>query len=85
MVSALPWTLMAPEKQTATLDAVTKVLSPSGRFATIAYRQSSGTAPGRRFVAALRQRFALVERSPIIWANIPPAVIHHAAQPLRQS
>ena len=82
VVSGLPWTVMSDAMQARILDAVTAVLSTEGRFSTFAYTHVGWTPPARRFAAALRARFAVVERSPVVWSNLPPAFVHRAALPV---
>ncbi|GAA4543370.1 class I SAM-dependent methyltransferase [Amycolatopsis samaneae] len=82
VVSGLPWTVMSDALQARILDAVTAVLAPEGRFSTFAYAHVAWTPPARRFAAAVRARFSVVERSPVVWANLPPAFVHRAALPV---
>ncbi|MFD9738242.1 class I SAM-dependent methyltransferase [Umezawaea sp. NPDC059074] len=79
VVSGLPWTAMPAAKQDRILDAVTSALAPDGRFTTFAYAHTAWTPPARRFAASLRSRFAVVERSPVVWGNLPPAFVYRAA------
>ncbi|MGW2240126.1 class I SAM-dependent methyltransferase [Streptomyces sp. NPDC001759] len=81
IVSGLPWTVMPHERQRRILDAVTGALGPSGRFSTFAYVHAAWTPPARRFAAELAARFATVERSRVVWPNVPPAYVHRAALP----
>ncbi|WP_369263728.1 class I SAM-dependent methyltransferase [Streptomyces sp. R35] len=81
VVSGLPWTVMPHERQRRILDAVTGVLSADGRFSTFAYVHAAWTPPARRFAAELSARFSTVERSRIVWPNLPPAYVHRAFTP----
>ncbi|MFF4754395.1 class I SAM-dependent methyltransferase [Streptomyces sp. NPDC001270] len=81
IVSGLPWTVMPAAERHRTLDAVAGSLVPGGRFTTFAYPHAAWTPPGRRFVADLSDRFALVERGPVVWPNVPPAFVYRAAAP----
>ncbi|WP_037318730.1 class I SAM-dependent methyltransferase [Amycolatopsis orientalis] len=85
VVSGLPWTVMSAERQERILDRVTEILVPNGRFTTFAYAHAAWTPPGRRFAAALRERFAVTGRTPIVWPNLPPAFVHRAALPVSAS
>ncbi|MET7683318.1 methyltransferase domain-containing protein [Streptomyces sp. NPDC005423] len=78
VVSGLPWTVMSRERRGRILDAVTEVLAPDGRFTTFAYLHAARTPPARHFAAELACRFARLERSPVIWPNLPPAFVHRA-------
>ncbi|MGW4520047.1 class I SAM-dependent methyltransferase [Amycolatopsis sp. NPDC004378] len=82
VVSGLPWTAMAADRQHGILDAVTAALAPNGRFTTFAYAHAAWTPPARRFAASLRSRFAVVERTSVVWGNLPPAFVYRAALPV---
>jgi phosphatidylethanolamine/phosphatidyl-N-methylethanolamine N-methyltransferase len=82
VVSGLPWTAMTADRQRRILDAVTAALAPNGRFTTFAYAYAAWTPPARRFAASLRSRFAVVERTSVVWGNLPPAFVHRAALPV---
>jgi phosphatidylethanolamine/phosphatidyl-N-methylethanolamine N-methyltransferase len=82
VVSGLPWTAMTADRQRRILDAVTAALAPNGRFTTFAYAHTAWTPPARRFAASLRSRFAVVERTSVVWGNLPPAFVYRAALPV---
>jgi phosphatidylethanolamine/phosphatidyl-N-methylethanolamine N-methyltransferase len=82
VVSGLPWTAMTADRQRRILDAITAALAPNGRFTTFAYAHAAWTPPARRFAASLRSRFAVVERTPVVWGNLPPAFVYRAALPV---
>lgn len=80
VISGLPWTVMPQDRRGYILDAVTEVLAPGGRFTTFAYLHAAWTPPARRFTAELACRFDRLERSKVVWANLPPAFVHRAVQ-----
>ncbi|MEV0486094.1 methyltransferase domain-containing protein [Streptomyces sp. NPDC050508] len=80
VVSGLPWTVMPREQHGHILDAVTEVLTPGGRFTTFAYLHAAWTPPARHLTAELARRFDRLERSTVVWANLPPAFVHRATQ-----
>jgi phospholipid N-methyltransferase len=80
VVSGLPWTVMPREQRGHILDAVTEVLTPGGRFTTFAYLHAAWTPPARHFTAELSRRFIRLERSTVVWPNLPPAFVHRATQ-----
>ncbi|GGK67082.1 class I SAM-dependent methyltransferase [Streptomyces flaveus] len=84
IVSGLPWTVMPHERQRRILDAAAAVLSPSGRFSTFAYMHAAWTPPARRFATELTGRFSTVERSRVVWPNLPPAYMHRAVAPVHR-
>lgn len=83
VVSGLPWTLWPPSIQQDVLAGIVDVLAPDGRFLTYTYVQSQLGAPGRRFRDVLGQGFDRVWRTPVQWANVPPAVVLVAEGPRR--
>ncbi|MFH8838231.1 class I SAM-dependent methyltransferase [Streptomyces sp. NPDC017868] len=80
VVSGLPWTVMPQNRRGHILDAVTEVLAPGGRFTTFAYLHAAWTPPARHLTAELTGRFDRLERSKVVWANLPPAFVHRATQ-----
>ncbi|MEV8547554.1 methyltransferase domain-containing protein [Streptomyces sp. NPDC051572] len=78
VVSGLPWTVMPREQRKHILDAVAEVLRPGGHFTTFAYLHAAWTPPARHFTAELSRRYSRLERSTVVWANLPPAFVHRA-------
>jgi phospholipid N-methyltransferase len=73
IVCGLPWAWLPIPLQQTVFAAIDRALVPGGVFVTFGYVQSL-ILPG---AWALRQRlcrgFTRVGRSPIVWANVPPA------------
>ncbi|QWF77706.1 class I SAM-dependent methyltransferase [Amycolatopsis sp. CA-230715] len=82
VVSGLPWTAMPERLQRRILGQATRILHPEGRFTTFAYAHTAWTPPARRFLASLRASFAVLERSALVWPNLPPAFAYRAALPV---
>jgi phosphatidylethanolamine/phosphatidyl-N-methylethanolamine N-methyltransferase len=78
IVSGLPWTFFKDELQDELLETIHDVLRPGGVFSTYMYIHSPVAPAGRRFVGKLRSRFSHVEDSPVVWRNLPPAIVHGA-------
>lgn len=76
VVCGLPWASFPPDLQDRLLTAIESSLSPNGRFATFAYLQGLVLPAGRRFRRRLGDAFGRIERSPIVWANLPPAFVY---------
>jgi phospholipid N-methyltransferase len=76
IVSGLPWAAFAPEMQQRVLDEMMRVLRPGGRFVTFAYLQGLLLAGGQNFARVLPKYFSEVQRSRIIWNNLPPAFVY---------
>ncbi len=75
IVSGLPWAAFEEGLQRAILAATVRVLKPGGVLATFAYTIGLHTRAGKRFHAMLPEHFARVERSRVVWRNLPPAVV----------
>jgi len=83
IVSGLPWASFHPDLQKGILKQVSACLAPEGVFVTFAYLQGLLLPGGVRFRRLLNQQFTSVERTNIIWNNLPPALVYvcrtHAA------
>jgi len=80
VVSGLPWAVFPETLQDEILDAVVDALQPGGTFVTFAYLQGVLLQSGKRFSQQLCRRFSQVERSPIVWRNMPPAFVYRATR-----
>jgi phosphatidylethanolamine/phosphatidyl-N-methylethanolamine N-methyltransferase len=73
VVCGLPWATLPISLQEQVFNALDRALAPGGVFVTFGYLQSL-VLPG---AWALRRRlsrsFAEVDRSAIVWGNVPPA------------
>lgn len=78
IVSGLPFASFDDELQDELLSAVLEVLRPGGRFVTFTYVQSPLLSSGRRFHAKLEGLFEGVEKTPMVWCNLPPAFAYCA-------
>lgn len=76
VVSGLPWAVFSPEDQERLLGAMHGSLRPGGHFATFAYQPASALPAGRRFRQLLERTFSVVEKSPTVWRNLPPAFVY---------
>lgn len=82
VVSGLPWSLVDPPVQRRMLDAITRVLAPTGAFTTFGYLHALPVRRARRFRALLRERFDEVLVSGVVWTNLPPAVVFVCRRPI---
>lgn len=85
IVSGLPWANLPIDDQMRIMDIIVKGLSPDGMFTTFAYVHARWLPNARQFRRLLQSRFAHVETSPVIWANLPPAFVYrcsHLNRPL---
>jgi phospholipid N-methyltransferase len=76
IVSSLPFAGFSVGLQTRILDAVHAVLRPGGWFTTFAYVHAAWLPPGQRFRRLLGRSFSSVERSAVVWNNVPPAFVY---------
>ena len=76
IVSGLPWSAFSERLQVKLLDEVMRVLRPGGRFVTFAYIHGLALPPGKRFASLLQQYFQTVSKSPVVWRNVPPALVY---------
>ncbi len=77
IVSGLPWAAFPTVLQENILNQVVECLVPGGHFTTFAYLQGLLLPAGKRFRKKLHDKFTTVNTSPIIWANLPPAIVYH--------
>ncbi len=76
ILSGLPWASFPATLQDEILEAVTSVMPKNAVFATFAYLQGTLLPTGVRFKKRLHKYFSRVEKSPIVWRNIPPAFVY---------
>jgi phospholipid N-methyltransferase len=76
IISGLPWACFSAAEQGRYLDATLTVLRPGGQFVTFAYLSGLLLAAGQRFRRQLSRRFSAVQRSRIVWRNVPPAFVY---------
>ena len=76
IVSGLPWASLGRVLQKSILQQVSACLAPEGVFVTFAYPQGLLLPGGIRFRRLLDQQFASVERTKVVWKNLPPAFVY---------
>ena len=76
IVSSLPWSCFENELQDISLNETLKALRKGGKFVTYIYLNSLLMPSGKQFQKKLLCNFSTINRSPIIWQNIPPAFIY---------
>src|SRR5262245_40505573 len=73
--SGLPWASFPEKLQREILGATVPMLRPEGSLVTFAYQVGRLTPAGRRFARLLPEYFSKVEKSEVIWRNLPPAFV----------
>ena len=76
VVSGLPWANFPRKLQSDILDAIEDILAPGGYFTTFAYIHGICLPTAQRFRRDLHRRFAAVEILPVVWKNVPPAIVY---------
>lgn len=73
IICGLPWATLPVSLQQAVFAAMDRALVPGGVFVTFGYFQSLVMPAAQVLRRRLRREFAEVRRSPVVWANVPPA------------
>lgn len=76
IISGLPWASIPSRERERIMTAILASLAPGGVFITFGYFHARLLPGARRFIAQLRQDFLRVERSKLVWRNIPPAYVY---------
>lgn len=76
IISGLPWGNMSAKVQEPILDAVLNSLASDGTFTTFAYIHACWLPTALNFRKRLKEHFAEVKTSRIIWKNTPPAFVY---------
>jgi len=76
VISGLPWAYFSDEVQEEILSSIVDNLPKGGVFSTFAYIQGTILPAGLSFKKRLRKYFSKVEKSQVIWMNIPPAFVY---------
>ena len=73
IICGLPWASLPLALQDKIMTGIGAVLRPGGVFVTFAYLQGVALPAAMSFRRRLKAEFARVERTPVIWRNLPPA------------
>lgn len=73
IISGLPWANFPPEMQQRILQGALDCLKPNGLFVTFAYLNGIVFPKGKAFYKLLQKNFSTVEKSQVVWLNVPPA------------
>ena len=76
IVSGLPWAAFSEPLQVKCLDEMMRVLRPDGHFVTFAYVHGLALPTAIRFANLLQKYFTTVSKSPVVWRNVPPAIVY---------
>lgn len=84
IISGLPWANFNRDLQTSILGSTAENLQENGTFSTFAYVHALKLKKAKAFKNLLHQHFDEVKVSPVVWKNIPPAVIYHCKKPIKK-
>ncbi len=76
IVSGLPWSAFSELMQVKFLVEMMRVLKPGGDFVTFAYVHGLALPTAKRFATLLQRYFETVSKSPVVWRNVPPALVY---------
>jgi phosphatidylethanolamine/phosphatidyl-N-methylethanolamine N-methyltransferase len=76
IVSGLPWATFPELTQVKLLEEMMRVLRPGGDFVTFAYVHALALPMSKRFANLLGKYFQSVSKSPVVWRNVPPALVY---------
>jgi phosphatidylethanolamine/phosphatidyl-N-methylethanolamine N-methyltransferase len=76
IISGLAWGNMLPRLQDRILAAILRSLAPGGQLVGFGYLHAAWYPTTQRFRRRLRERFARVKTTPVIWRNLPPAFVY---------
>ncbi|HNX74748.1 MAG TPA: hypothetical protein PLM07_17885 [Candidatus Rifleibacterium sp.] len=76
VISGLPWAVFSEELQDDILYETVASLKRGGIFTTFAYLHGLLLPSGIRFRRKLERYFSEVKTSPVVWNNIPPALVY---------
>jgi phosphatidylethanolamine/phosphatidyl-N-methylethanolamine N-methyltransferase len=76
VVCSLPWAIWPAQHQARVLEGIIAPLKNGGHFATFAYWPTMYAPAGFGFRKMLSKSFKKVERTKIVWGNLPPAVVY---------
>lgn len=76
IISGLPWASFPEGLQDEILGETVAGLPRGGIFSTFAYLHGLVLPSGIRFRKKLEQHFSEVSTSPVVWGNMPPALVY---------
>jgi phospholipid N-methyltransferase len=81
VICGLPWASLPRALQDAVFAQIAAALAPDGVFVTFAYVQGLAFPGAWALRKSLRRTFADVSRTPVVWANLPPAFAYVCRSP----
>ena len=76
IISGLPWASFNNEIQDSILQSLYDSMVPGAVFLTFSYLQNLITPSGRRFRKKLTDMFGSIQKTKVVWKNVPPAFVY---------
>lgn len=76
VICSLPWASLPTKVQLRAFAALRKLCPKGSIFVTFAYLQGLPLPGSRALLTRLKAEFSSVKISPIVWRNIPPALVY---------
>lgn len=76
VVSSLPFAGWPAQLQDDVFDAIFEATTDDARMVTFTYGHSRWLPAGKRTRAVLESRFSSVRATPMVWGNLPPALVY---------
>ncbi len=76
IISSLPFASFDEETQEKIFAAIDDALAPDGQFITFSYFYTALLEDGKHFRKLLQQNFSHIQKSDIVWRNVPPAFVY---------
>jgi phospholipid N-methyltransferase len=77
IISGLPWAAFPAGLQDELLDAIVQSLPEGGFFSTYGYVQGAILPGAKGFRKRLQKHFSKIEKTPVVWLNLPPAFVYN--------
>ncbi len=82
VISGLPWAFFDDAYQDHLLTILSEVLAARGQFFTFGYLPGLLLRSGRQIPKKLNQVFSRVDKTPVVWRNLPPAFVYRCSGPM---
>jgi phospholipid N-methyltransferase len=81
VVSSLPFAIWPDALQRDVFRAIVDIMEPTARFVTFGYAHAQPLPAARRLRALLHEHFGSVTTTPVVWRNVPPALVFCCSSP----
>jgi phospholipid N-methyltransferase len=81
VLCGLPWAVFGPKAQERLLEGIRRGLRQGGVFVTFGYVHCALLPWTRHFHRLLARDFVDLTASPVVWRNLPPAIVYRCRKP----